>query len=172
MKTKLLSLLAFTFVVFTACQNPVSTENQTTKDNYSVEIEGLFQKNDKLEVYYLVEGKDWNNDNSITKAIYASNKMQKIILDLPKGIEPKNFRVDLGVNPSQTNVTIKNISIKFKDKTLDGGNENFIEWFTPNEFVAWDMNYYGYKLSPVNSSYDPYLMGNDLLMDKIAIEFK
>ena len=91
---------------------------------------------------------------------------------MPKGIEPKNFRVDLGVNPSQTYITIKNISIKFKDRTLDGGNENFIEWFTPNEFVIWDMNYYGYKLSAVNGSYDPYLMGNDLLMDKMAIEFK
>lgn len=172
MKTKLLSLLVFTFVLFTACQNSLSRENETIKDNYSIEIEGLFQKNDKLEVYYLVDGKDWNNDNSITQAVYASNKMQKIILDLPKGIEPKNFRVDLGVNPSQTYVTIKNISIKFKDKTLDGGNENFIEWFVPNEFVAWDMNYYGYKLSTVNGSYDPYLMGNDLLMDKMAIEFK
>ena len=172
MKTKLLTLIAFAFLVFGACQNSNNRDNQTTKDNYSIEIEGLFQKNDKLEVYYLIEGKDWNNDNSITQVVYASNKMQKITLDLPKGIEPKNFRVDLGVNPSQTYITIKNISIKFKDRTLDGGNENFLEWFTPNEFVIWDMNYYGYKLSTVNGSYDPYLMGNDLLMDKMAIEFK
>lgn len=172
MKTKLLSLFAFTLVLFSSCQNSVSTENETTKDHYSIEIEGLFQKNDKLEVYYLVEGKDWNNDNSITQAVYASNKMQKITMDLPKDVEPKNFRIDLGVNPSQTYVTIKNISIKFKDKTLDGANENFIEWFTPNEFVSWDMNYYGYKLSTVNGNYDPYLMGNDLLQDKIGVEFK
>ena len=172
MKTQLLTLITFAFLVFGACQNSNNRDNQTTKDNYSIEIEGLFQKNDKLEVYYLIEGKDWNNDNSITQVVYASNKMQKITLDLPKGIEPKNFRVDLGVNPSQTYITIKNISIKFKDRTLDGGNENFIEWFTPNEFVIWDMNYYGYKLSTVNGSYDPYLMGNDLLMDKMAIEFK
>lgn len=173
MKTKLLNLLAITFLfVFGACQNSVNTENHTQKDNYSIEIEGLFQKNDKLEVYYLIEGKDWNNDNSVSQTIYASNKMQKITLDLPKDVEPKNLRVDLGVNPSQTYVTIKNISIKFKDKVLDGSNEIFIDWFTPNEFVTWDMNYYGYKLSPVNGSYDPYLMGNDLLIDKMVNELK
>lgn len=174
MKTKLLTILSITLTLLLlgSCQNSASTENQDEKDNYSVEIEGLFQKNDKLEVYFLVDGKDWNNDNSVSQAIYASAKMQKITLDLPKGIEPKNLRIDLGVNPSQAYVTIKNISIKFKNKKLDGGNENYVEWFTPNEFVTWDMNYYGYKLSSVNGSYDPYLMGNDLLIDKMAIEFK
>lgn len=172
MKTKLLSLFTILLLIFGSCQNAVNKDSSSIKDNYSIEIEGLFQKNDKIEIYYLVEGKDWNNDNSVSQAIYASNKMQKIVLDLPKDVNPKNFRIDLGVNPSQGYVTIKNISIKYKDKILDGSNENFIDWFTPNEFVSWDMNYYGFKLSSVNGSYDPYLMGTDLLIDKIAVEFK
>ena len=161
-------------LVFTlgACQNSKSTDNNTLKDNYSVEIEGIFHKNDKIELYYLVEGKDWNNENFVSKTIYASSKMQNIVLDLPRDVNPKNFRIDLGVNPSQTNITIKNISIKYKDKSINGENEQYLELFTPNEFVTWDMNYYGYKLTPVNGAYDPYLMGNDLLMDKINVEFK
>lgn len=173
MKAKFLSFLTISLtLILGSCQNSFKTETQKQKDNYSIEIEGLFQKNDKLEVYYLVEGKDWSNENSISQAIYASNKMQKIVLDLPQDVTPKNLRVDLGVNPSQSYVTIKNIVIKFKDKSLDGGNEIFLDWFTPNEFVTWDMNYYGYKLSSVNGSYDPYLLGNDLLMDKMANELK
>lgn len=171
MKTILLTFFTILLLSFGACQNLTSTDSPI-KDNYSIEIEGLFKKNDKIELYYLVEGKDWNNDNSVSQAIYASNKMQKIILDLPKEANPKNFRIDLGVNPSQGYVTIKNISIKYKDKTLDGANENFIDWFAPNEFVSWDMNYYGYKLSSINGSYDPYLIGTDLLVDKIAVELK
>ena len=172
MKTKRTILPLVILFILGACQNLKTTDNEVIKDNYSVEIEGVFHKNDKIELYYLADGKDWNNENFISKAIYASNKMQNIVLDLPAGVIPENFRIDLGVNPSQANITIKNISIKYKNKIINGENEQFLELFTPNEFVKWDMNYYGYKLSSVNGAYDPYLMGNDLLKDKIKVEFK
>ena len=157
-----------------ACKNTENKEEVATKDNFSIIIEGVFTKNDKLQIFYLVDGKDWSDESSISQAIYGSNEMQKIELDLPKEIIPKNLRVDLGFNPTQSNVTIKNISIKYKKEIIDGDFGNFTDYFFPNQFVSWDPNYFGYKLSVVDGNYDPFFMGNDLLIDslKSATEIK
>ncbi len=136
--------------------------------HFSVEIEGVFHKNDKLQVFYLIEGDVWKDDHSVSQPVYASDDMQKITLNFPNKVVPENIRVDLGFNPTQSNVTIKNISIRYKSKVINGDFEKFTKYFYPNEFVAWDPEYFGYKLFSVNNKYDPFLMGNDELAIQLA----
>lgn len=167
MKVKLITANIILLLSFGACKNVEINEEVAIKDNFSIVIEGVFTKNDKLQVFYLVEGKDWSDENSISQPIYASNEMQKIELDLPKEIIPNNLRVDLGSNPTQSNVTIKNISIKYKNETINGDLGIFTDYFYPNQFVSWDPNYFGYKLSAIDGNYDPFFMGNDLLIDSL-----
>jgi hypothetical protein len=131
------------------------------KDVFSVTIEGVFEKNDKIQVFYLLDGDVWKDANSVSTPVYASKEMQKIVVNFPEKIVPENIRVDLGFNPTQTNVTIKNISVKYKSKIINGDFEKYTKYFYPNEFVSWDPNYFGYKLNVVNDKYDPFLMGND-----------
>lgn len=170
MNTKLLLGALILFFTLNSCKNDVVKEEQTSsKDNFSVVIEGVFEKNDKLQVFYLLDGKEWSEENSVSQAIYASKDMQKIELDFPKNVKIKNVRVDLGFNPTQSYVTIKNISVKYKDEIIDGDLEGYILYFTPNEFVTWDPNYFGYKLSTLNDNYDPFMMGNELFIDKLAM---
>lgn len=171
MKTKLLVRTLLLFFILISCKNDVVKEEQNTsiKDNFSVVIEGVFEKNDKLQVFYLIDGQEWSEENSVAQAIYASKDMQKIELDFPKNIKLKNVRVDLGFNPTQSYVTIKNISLKYKDEIIDGDLEGYILYFTPNEYVVWDPNYFGYKLNTIDGKYDPFMLGNELFMDKLAM---
>jgi hypothetical protein len=99
--------------------------------------------------------------------VYASSEMQKIEVALPEKVSPINIRVDVGENKFQSNITIKNISVLYKTKTIDGNNGNFTDYFYPNEFISWDPEYYGYKLNSIGNAYDPFFMGNDLLISKL-----
>jgi hypothetical protein len=138
-----------------------------SKDNFTVTIEGVFGKNDKLQVFYLTKDSEWNDENSVVMPVYASSEMQKIEVALPEKVSPINIRVDVGENKFQSNITIKNISVLYKAKTIDGNNGNFTDYFYPNEFISWDPEYYGYKLNSIGNAYDPFFMGNDLLISKL-----
>jgi hypothetical protein len=165
MNSKLLYILMLLFVMVSCKQN---SENETaSKDTFSVIIEGVFAKNDRLQVFYLTADKDWNDENSIHVPVYASPEMQKLKIELPEKISPTNIRVDVGENESQTNITLKNISVVYKQDTISGDSDNFKTLFYPNEFITWDPAYFGYKLSKINDAYDPYFMGTDLLIDKL-----
>lgn len=167
MKTKLKIISIILLMSLGACKNVENKEELFIKDNVSIVVEGVFTKNDKLQFFYLVEGKEWNEENSVSQNIYASNEMQKIELDIPKEVIPINLRVDIGFNSTQSMATIKNISVKYKNETINGDFGNFTDYFYPNEFISWDENYFGYKLNVVNGKYDPFFLGNDLLIDTL-----
>jgi hypothetical protein len=166
MKTKVILASLFLALSFNSCKEG-ETAQKSFKDNFSVIIDGIFTKNDKLQVYYLIKGKTWNEDNSVLRPIYGSNDMQQVEIDLPKGVIPANIRVDLGSNSTQSYVTIKNISVKYKSKEINGDLDNFNRYFWQNEYVTWDPDYFGLKLSKINNAYDPYMMGNELLIAKL-----
>ncbi|WP_428230738.1 hypothetical protein [Flavobacterium sp.] len=168
MNSKSVYIYLILFFTLISC-NQKSAKDSISKDNFSIIVEGVFAKNDNLQVFYLTNDKDWNDENSIVVPVYASLQMQKLKIDLPEKIIPKNIRVDVGENEYQSNITLKNISVLYKNDTIDGDNDNFKLLFYPNEFISWDPVYFGYKLSKINNSYDPYFMGNDLLIDKLDI---
>jgi hypothetical protein len=161
------SFYLYIILFFIVSCNKKTEEDNVLNNGFSVIIEGVFAKNDKVQVFYLTEGKDWNDENSVISPVYASSEMQKLKIDFPEKMIPKNIRVDVGENEYQSNITLKNISVLYKNDTISGDNDNFKIYFYPNEFITWDPVYYGYKLSKINNSYDPYFMGNDLLIDKL-----
>ena len=165
MKIKIAITTLILVLIFSSCKEE---KKIVLRNDFSVTIEGVFLKNDKIQVFYLLNGGEWNDKNSVSQPVYASNEMQKIVLHFPEKIVPENIRVDLGFNPTQSNVTIKNISIRHKSKVINGDLEKYTKYFYPNEFVTWDPNYFGYKLSVVNDKYDPFLMGNDELVVELA----
>lgn len=165
MKTNRLFISLFIAIAFISCKN--EDQKEAENDGFSVEIEGVFTKNDELQVFYKLSGSDWGEENSEKLPVYGSSEMQKVELKLPKNISPENIRVDVGFNPTQNNVTIKNVSIKYKDQVIDGDNGTFTKYFYHNDFVVWDMDYYGYKLIKIGEAYDPFFMGNDLFISKL-----
>lgn len=163
MKTKFILVVLLISSFFTSCKNE---NTDLEKDNVTVTIETVFGKNDYLKISYLKNG-TWSDDNTLSKPIYASNQMQKIEFDLPKGIKPENIRFNVGYNPTQNYVTIKNITIKYKSQIIDGDMGKYSKYFSTNGFIFWDSDYVGYKLAKINNQYDPTLTGNDLLIGKL-----
>lgn len=170
MKSNVIVIALISIMLLSGCNKSASSEEEKVagKNNFSVVIEGIFAKNDKIQVFYLLKGDVWKDDNSVSQTVYASNQMQKIEVDFPEKVVPENIRVDLGFNITQENVTIKNISVKYKSNIINGDFDKFTKYFYPNEFVTWDPNYFGYKLSVINEKYDPFLMGNDQMAIQIA----
>ena len=158
MKIKFIISVLICGLLFSSCKEEKVVKQ---KKNFSVIIEGIFEKNDKIQVFYLIAGDVWKDANSVSRPVYASKQMQKIVVDFSEKVVPENIRVDLGFNPTQSNVTIKNISVKYNSKIIDGDFEKYTKYFYPNEFVTWDPNYFGYKLNVIDGKYDPFLMGND-----------
>lgn len=160
MKIKFIISVLICGLLFSSCKEEKVVKQ---KKNFSVVIEGIFEKNDKIQVFYLIAGDVWKDSNSVSRPVYASKEMQKIVVDFSEKVVPENIRVDLGFNSTQSNVTIKNISVKYNSKIIDGDLEKYTKYFYPNEFVTWDPNYFGYKLNVIDGKYDPFLMGNDEL---------
>jgi hypothetical protein len=166
MNSKSLYVYLVILITLVSC-NPKSENEPESKDNFLVTVEGIFTKNDKIQIYFLTEDKNWNDENSVVLPVYASSEMQKFEIELPEKIIPINIRVDVGENKYQSNITIKNISIHYKEVTVNGDNGNFTDYFYPNEFITWDPIYFGYKLNIINNNYDPFFMGNDSLISEL-----
>ena len=130
MNSKLCYLYFVLFLTLASC-NQKEESATISKENFTVTIEGVFGKNDKLQVFYLTKDSEWNDENSVVMPVYASSEMQKIEVVLPEKVSPINIRVDVGENKFQSNITIKNISVLYKTKTIDGNNGNFTDYFYP-----------------------------------------
>ena len=135
MNSKLCYFYFVLFLTLASC-NQKEESASISKENFTVTIEGVFGKNDKLQVFYLTKDSEWNDENSVVMPVYASSEMQKIEVVLPEKVSPINIRVDVGENKFQSNITIKNISVLYKTKTIDGNNDNFTDYFYPNEFIS------------------------------------
>ena len=105
------------------------TENSTSEDSISkglvVTLEGVFLINDRFELFYS-DNQNFDGKKMIRKAIYGEPILQKIIFELPLNEKPEYLRIDLGSNPEQMIVSIKNIQVKYNDKNVfEGDNEKY-----------------------------------------------
>lgn len=137
-------------------------------DGNFVQIEAIYAKNDKLSVYCKGKNQEYKADPTVSRMVYASNELQTIEIPLPKYADLENLRIDLSVNPSQTLVTIKNVTIHYDGKKIDGDYAEFTKYFGFNEYVSWDPLYFGYKFNNVNNTFYPAMFGNDALKQKLT----
>jgi hypothetical protein len=136
-------------------------------DKYSLVIEGVYEKDDSLVVFYQI-----NNyiqyEKPISKKIIGSNLPQRLKLDIPEGITAENFSVTLSTNKSQENITITNMSLENNGKTiLDGSNYKFSEYFLTDASFEWDKERANYKLIHTNQ-YPPGMVGSEKLISILA----
>ena len=171
MKTKqnLKKLIVLALLSFVGCDNNKPKEDKEVENQtgYSLKIEGLFLKNDKIQVYYLV-GEEWKEENSILFPVYSNPSLQTLDIKLPPKLVPNNIRIDISSNKTQQNITLKNISVlKDNEVIIYGDNELFSNYFVLNEYISWDSDYFGYKVQEVNGIYDPYFIGNDAFIKNL-----
>lgn len=169
MKNAVLSMLTILFISCgdKATESTVAADQNGVSEN-TIQIEAIYAKNDKLNVFCKSKGQDYKAEPTVSQMVYASPEMQTISIPLPKYADMENIRIDLSVNPSQTLVTIKNVSINYNGQLIEGDNSAFTKYFNFNEYVAWDPLYFGYKFNNVDGKFFPAMFGNDLLKQKLT----
>jgi hypothetical protein len=160
-------LLVLTLLVF-SCGEKKNDKPQEF-NGYSLTIEAIYNKNDKIQVYFMTGGA-FSEENSVITNVYASSEIQSFKILLPKNITPENLRIDISSNKFQNNITIKNISVYKSNRLIGfGDNGEFTKYFIPNEYLSYDTDELFFKINNSLDIYDPFFLGNDALIKALKI---
>ncbi len=155
-----LTCFIFFGLIFVSCQkNKVPEANSVT-----VRLDLELLHNDAVQLYYKMKADDdYNETLSIKQHVTGKKGLQTLLFELPKGIKPKNFRIDLGeAIKSLDSIRIDNITFQYKERTLTGKEGTFTRWFDLNNQMekaegGW------YYLIPQSQHADPFMSGNRTL---------
>lgn len=175
---KMLLLTSF-FIVF-GCgnnNNPdekiIEAKSDLASNEISLTIEFKLNSNDKFNVYYSDEPNlDITGENVLSKYFFNNNEFQKLTFNFPKGEKPYKIRLDLGNNPNATQITIKDITLKYGDKSIDGNDGLFLKYWFANQSLQWDNTNYFYNIIPFENSKNPMLISNEELNNAILELYK
>ena len=164
-KMKKLVLLFVTAVALVSCgkDKKETTAEAPKNEAISLEIEGVYEKDDSVKVFYQVAGY-LNYDNPIIKTVKGSPLSQKIVFDIPAGIPAENFAITASTNKEQAYITITNITVKNGNEVIDGGNYKYSENFATDTSFSWDDKNARYNVSHSNK-YPPAIVGKETLVD-------
>ena len=127
----------------------------------SLEIEGVYVQDDSLEIFYQTEGR-MEYDKPIIKTVKGSPLSQRIVFEVPSGIEVENFVIHPSLNKAQDFITITNIAIKIGTDVVDGANYKYAENFITDNSFKWDTVNSRYILTHTNK-YPPGITGKESL---------
>ena len=126
-------------------------------DNYQLEINLIIENEDLFQVFFSEDySLSFLEENSILKEINPSIESQKLVFDLPEGIIPDRFRIDIGRNPSQGKIKIENMIFRLEDKELLISGDLLQKYLIPNIFINYNEGFY--YLNSANNKYDPYFL--------------
>ncbi|WP_177730883.1 hypothetical protein [Flavobacterium inviolabile] len=164
-------LLTTLFLVSCGSETKKESENavsETKSKQVELTVEFKSPVNDRFKVFYtVVPNVEITGEYMMTKYTYGSNDMQKIVFTFPVGALPYKLRLDVGENQSVDNITIKNISLDYKDIHIDGDNGEFMNQWSPNESLKYDDQNFVYNLIPVNGKKGPVFIANIELEKKL-----
>lgn len=170
-KLILLFILPFAIVSCGGDKKTKSSESEVVEnkntDKYSVDIEGIFEKDDSLVVFYQKENY-FNYDDPKSIIIKGLPLMQKVNINLPEGVAVENVKITVSTNKEQGFLTIKNISIK-NDKlvVIDGDNGKHSEYFSTDESFSWDEKNLRYILDHTKK-YPPSFIGKQSIVSLLV----
>ncbi|MBL7867728.1 MAG: hypothetical protein JNM71_06885 [Flavobacterium lindanitolerans] len=135
--------------------------SKTESDQVELIVEFKSPVNDKFNVFYTVAPNvEITGEHLMSRMTYGDNTFQKVVFKFPDSVVPYKIRLDVGGNQSVENLTIKNISLKYKDKVIDGDNGEFMKLWSPNSSLVYDEQNYVYKIVAVNGLKSPVFMAN------------
>lgn len=173
-------LLLAAFLIILSCNSTdnsdeknLDTKSDIASNEITLIIEFKLNSNDKFNVYYSDEPNlDITGENVLSKYVFTNNDFQKLTFNFPKGEKPYKIRLDLGNNPKATEITIKNITLKYGDKKIDGNDGLFLKYWFANQSLQWDNTNYFYNIVPFENSKNPMLISNEELNNSILELYK
>ena len=132
-----------------------------TKDQYSVIIDGVYEKDDSISVVYQ-KNNFFLYDKPIWLKVKGSTTIQRLIFNIPEGEAIENVSFCASTNKNQEHITIKNITIKNEGIVLDGSNNKYYEYFATDPSFTWDDKNSRFILNH-NNKYPPSIVGKEKL---------
>jgi hypothetical protein len=153
-------------VIFSCGKDKTKTiETETEKAFvYSFEIEGVYEKNDSIVLFYQKDGYI-QYESPISQTVTGSNLSQKITFNLPEKLSPESFNLTVSTNKMQDFVIITGLNVlKDGKKVLDGTNYLYNDYFLTDESFTWNTEKAYFNLNH-NNKYPPSFVGSDKLKD-------
>jgi hypothetical protein len=167
---KRLILVVLSTVLLVSCggdkkKNAIAID--AVKDNYSVEIEGIYEKDDSVTVHYQVNNY-YIYDKPVNQVVKGSPMPQKIIVSIPEGVAIENVKLILSKNKEQAFLDIKNIVIKNNNKIIDGYDKlNYSEYFATDDKFSWDDKNSKFILDHTGDN-PPTMVGKEALLSLLV----
>lgn len=178
MKKQIIFCLAIFLFSFSSCTNKDKKINSTEIDKKTdvqaeLIVEMIYPYADKFLVFYTTDiNADIDGSKVIEKMVFGTQNMQKIVFKFPKGDFPQLIRLDVGKNQNAQNITIKNISIKYGDKIIDGDDGVFMLNWSPNNCLSFNKETLSYNIIPNNGVKDPVFMSNTVIQEELLKMFQ
>ena len=144
----------------------VKDKTENVSDNYVVEVDAIYEKNDSLVFFYEVDG-IVKYENPITLKVTGAPTSQHLLIRMPENTPIENLIYTVSTNKEQPKITITNVTIKNGEKTIDGTNYKYGENFFTDESFKWNDTDKSYILNHANK-YPPALVGNDKLRASLS----
>ena len=119
MKNYYFSLLIASIFVFVGCKNentdasnPVSQVEETVKQ-FKITVSFIASKKDDFCLLYTEDNTVNFGENGVWKSIEGSENEQKVEFELPTDVFPTHLRLDLGIKPDQSDVTLKSVILEY-----------------------------------------------------------
>lgn len=118
----------FSLFLFTSCKEEIDF-NKT-----AIKIETVFKENDSIRVFYTLDGTiNFTEEQAIWKRVYASNKNQEIIVEIPEKQQPTQLRIDFGKNIRNKEIVLNKVCITYFKSTFEAKGEEIYWYFRTDE---------------------------------------
>lgn len=109
------------FFLFASCVNTVDSKMLT------LEIDLVAEHSDSIHVFYTVDKSvNFTDSQSFWTKVTGNKKNQKIKIDFPDSVKPKQIRFDFCRNIKQNEVVLNKINFTYKNKSFSAkGKEIF-----------------------------------------------
>lgn len=127
-------------------------------------------EDDNFQIFYIDNLElGYSEKKRKTIQVKGTEEFQTIVFELPHGVFPKMFRIDLGENKKESPIEIESVTLKHNDKTIEINDLIFDRFFKPNIYL--DKTDKTFLRHSINGRYDPFLLSTPLLNKKIELEF-
>lgn len=147
-------------IAFNSCIN-----NERKNYSFQVEINAVVKKDNMLIVYF----KDRSNqlfvaDRTVWLGVKENQTPQDYKLVLPKGVLPRDIRLNYCFDKLNGPLQINSITLRFNKSAFKIKKENFLEYFKPNQYVNYDEKTGLATPISINGKSDPFFLSREKLL--------
>ena len=150
MKVKFIMIAAILTVALTSCKKENETKQPgqenveaATKQNFSVELDVVAEKDDNFALYFTEDGTiAFSLDNVAWSEVKAGSGSQKVVFNLSEEVVPTHIRLDFSLKKPEErgDITLQKVKIDFYGKSFEFKGSDFFKYFIEKAETKTEVN--------------------------------